>query len=179
MSSVHLETTDQPSWVSSGSHVLWPGSPSSVLSISPTLCIPGSQGTELGPPGLPSKHLVPNSPTPSSLGSKQYNFKQRLLPQPWGKYWANFSALLTVYFFIPTLSAKIEPEGLCLLRFSCLLPGLPGAGKGAHIHKVHTSAAGVFQVRNLVVWSHFCPFVNWQVCQPLWTLVSLSEKWGQ
>ena len=103
------------------------------LSLSPTLHIPGFQGTQPGPPGLPSKQLLLNSPTPSSLGSKQYNFKQRPLPQPWGKYWAGFSALLTVYFFLPTLSAKIEPEGPCLSPSPLPCPGLPGPGHGAHI----------------------------------------------
>ena len=133
MSSVHLETTDPPSWVPSGSQALWPGSLSSALSLSPTLHIPGFQVTQPGPPGLPSKQLLLNSPTPSSLGSKQYNFKQRPLPQPWGKYWAGFSALLTVYFFLPTLSAKIEPEGPCLSPSPLPCPGLLGPGHGAHI----------------------------------------------
>lgn len=88
MSSVHLETTDPPSWVPSGSQALWPGSPSSTralslsLFLSPALHIPGFQGTQPGPPGLPSKQLLLNPPTPMSLGSKQYNFKQRLLPKP-------------------------------------------------------------------------------------------------
>ena len=88
MSSVHLETTDPPSWVPSGSQALWPGSPSSAralslsLFLSPALHIPGFQGTQPGPPGLPSKQLLLNPPTPMSLGSKQYNFKQRLLPKP-------------------------------------------------------------------------------------------------
>lgn len=37
MSSVHLETTDPPSWVPSGSQALWPGSPSSARALSLSL----------------------------------------------------------------------------------------------------------------------------------------------
>lgn len=82
---------------------------------------------------LPSKQLLLYSPPHNLLGSSALEQRPFCL-SPKGKYWAKFSALLTVLYSNPTCNflPETEPWAVFIRHLLCP-PGTSGPGHGAHI----------------------------------------------
>lgn len=76
------------------------------------------------------------------------------------------SVRLIVYFFVPTLCPKIEPEGAVFIVSPCPLSGPSDYWEsGSHSQGWWGDGADVLQVRDLSVRCQLCPLINGQVSQ--------------